>query len=165
MLLEIEHQIELLVSGSNATLKIVDKSEKRTLIHNTVATESSKYLQIGGDEPVYVGGVPNSIKERISTQLGHVKNASSLHGCMSNFYLNSLLRNLAHADYSHKTLPGCQLKDPCNKSSRGGGGSTSSDENGGSAELIGIQCDTPTRQGSSLQYRALALPLINSKIK
>jgi hypothetical protein len=191
------------VSGWNATVKISDNSEKRTLSHEGATSTSSKYLQIGGDEPVYFGGVPNSIKERISSELGHVKNASSLRGCLSHVYINARLRNLAHADYSHKTLPGCHFKNPCRR--RHHVNNDDDDEkvvgndlkravvegekdeedrclNGGKCvnrmrvgadfvcecrpDFTGTQCETPLRLGGdSLQYRALALPLVNSNIK
>lgn len=72
-----------------------------------------QYLNVG-DEPLYLGGVPNSIKDRISKQLSHVRNASSLRGCISNLYVNSELKNLKQTEYNHKIVPGCVHLESCN---------------------------------------------------
>lgn len=170
-----EHTIELVINGSTLQLKLVDKSEKRSL-GGGQHIWSNRYLQIGIDEPIYLGGVPNSIKDRISATLGHVKNATSMAGgCLSSLYVNSRLRDLARElDYSHKISPGCSHKSAC-----GGGDNTHQSSpcmNGGkcldrftlrsefscecSHEFTGSLCETPLRlPGSSggLQYRALPL--------
>lgn len=188
----IEHTIELIVVASNVTLRIVDKMEKRSisLSSQELLNGSNKYLQISGDEPIYVGGVPNSMRERISSaQLGHVKNASSLRGCMSMLSVNSRLLDLSQdLDYSHKISPGCgELKSACSILSYSNDpnddrtttavAKLSPCLNGGRCvekltlaadfvcecanEFTGSLCETPVKlSGSGLQYRALALPLV-----
>lgn len=173
-----EHIIELIVAASNATLQILDKTEKRSLVQ-----QSGRYLQISGDEPIYIGGVPNSMRERISIQLGHVKNASSLRGCLSSLYVNSRMTNLAHdLDYSHKIIPGCGLKSVCSGASNEfQQNKTSPCMNGGNCiekltftsefvcecphEFTGILCETPIKLSGSggLKYRAL--PLVDSNTR
>ncbi len=80
--------------------------------NTTAQGRKSKYLNVG-DEPLYVGGVPNSIKDRITKQLEHVKNATSLNGCLTSFYFNSELKDLVQVEYSHKITPGCSFKEAC----------------------------------------------------
>lgn len=172
-----EHTIEMIVFASNATLRIVDKFEKRSLIQ-----QSGRHLQISGDEPIYVGGVPNSMRDRISSQLGHVKNGSSFYGCLTSLHVNSREIDLANdLDYSHKIVPGCDLKSACRAVSSVSNShddySSSPCMNGGTCvdkltlaaeyfcecprEFTGSLCETPLKlSGSGLNYRALINPNI-----
>ncbi len=68
-----------------------------------------------GFEAVYVGGVPDSIRERISKELAHVENATSLVGCLSGVHVNSELRDLDDVEYSHRVRPGCSFLEACNR--------------------------------------------------
>lgn len=107
-----QHQIQMLIHGANITIKLVDLDEERVL---TNQAGLFSHLNVG-DEPLYVGGVPNSIRERITKQLSHVKNASSFAGCLHNLYINSELKNLQQVEYSHKVVPGCLYSEACYES-------------------------------------------------
>lgn len=160
-----EHFIQIIIQGQNVSLKCINNNEQRVV---SSQDGSFKYLNVG-DEPIYVGGVPNSIKDRISKQLSHVKNSSSLHGCLTSFFINSELRNLEKVEYSHKISPGCLFKEPCQEDS------SSKCQNGGvcepmfslnsdytckcSSDFTGRSCETLVKT-NSLQYRAL--PLVNN---
>jgi hypothetical protein len=91
-------------------MKINDNNEQRTISNQGLI----QYLNVG-DESLYVGGVPNSIKERISKHLLHVRNASSYRGCFINLYINSELKNLQQVEYSHKIKPGCIHLESCSR--------------------------------------------------
>ena len=99
----------MLIQGPNITIKILNTNEERTLGNQAGLF---RFLNVG-DEPLYVGGVPNSIKDRITKQLSHVKNASSFQGCLTSLYINSELRSLQQVEYSHKITPGCQFNEAC----------------------------------------------------
>jgi hypothetical protein len=103
----------LLIQGKNFTIKLINLGEEKTLANQDGLFS---YLNVG-DEPLYVGGVPNSIKDRIVKQLSHVKNASSFHGCLTRLVINSELRDLQQqVEYSHKIAPGCLYKEACYES-------------------------------------------------
>ena len=91
-------------------MKINDNNEQRSISNQGVI----QYLNVG-DESLYVGGVPNSIKDRISKHLLHVRNASSYRGCLINLYINSELKNLQQVEYSHKIMPGCIHLESCSQ--------------------------------------------------
>ena len=103
-----EHTIQLVLSRRNLSLTIVDKNENKFI---SDSAGPSPYLNVGY-EPVYVGGVPNSIQKRI-VELQHVKNTSSLSGCMTSLYVNSELKNIDSVEYVHKVKPGCRFKETC----------------------------------------------------
>jgi hypothetical protein len=110
--------IELIVNGAQIKFTIKDKNETKSINSSGAETSSavgkSKHLNVG-DEALYVGGVPNSIKDRITKQLQHVKNATSLSGCLTSLRVNSELKNLAQVEYSHKITPGCFFKEACHE--------------------------------------------------
>lgn len=108
----IERNVQFLVTGQNFTLRIrSETSDESRSISNQGKFE---YLNVGGfNEPLYMGGVPNSIKDRISNDLLHVRNASSFIGCIANVYINSHLKDLQKVEYSHKIEPGCVYKNAC----------------------------------------------------
>lgn len=172
-----EHKIEFVVEGQNLTLKIHDPiNEKRTLRNQG---DLYKYLNTGSnDEPIYIGGVPNSIKERISKQLLHVKNSTSLSGCLSDLFINSKPRNLLNTEYSHKIGAGCAFKEACYEDEQ----STATNRkchNGGRcvskfsldadytceclSNFTGTHCETSIRATNGLQYRAVPLMASSSK--
>ena len=166
---EKEHTIQFLITGQNFTMKINDSNEQRTISNQGIY----QYLNIG-DEPLYLGGVPNSIKERITKQLMHVVDSSSFKGCLFNLYINSHLKNLQQVEYSHKISAGCADMDACNKNSDF---EASKCQNGGvckpiftlnqdltcvcNKEFTGQMCEIPlVTNNNNLQHRAL--PLINN---
>lgn len=91
-------------------MKISDSNEQRMISNQGLI----QYLNVG-DESLYVGGVPNSIKDRITKQLLHVRNSSSYRGCMLNLYINSELKNLQQTEYNHKISSGCSYLESCNQ--------------------------------------------------
>jgi hypothetical protein len=126
---------------------------------------------VGFNEPLYLGGVPNSVKERIAKELLHVRNSSSLKGCISNVYVNSQLKNLQQIEYSHKMSPGCTFKEACfqsknslhNKCKNGGICKTLFSLNSDhvcecSKEFTGSSCEFPINSNmAGVQHRALQL--------
>lgn len=106
-----ERNVQFIVKGQNFTLKISETNEVRSISNEG----KFEYLNVGFNEPLYLGGVPNSVKERIAKELLHVRNSSSLKGCISNVYVNSQLKNLQQIEYSHKMSPGCTFKEACFK--------------------------------------------------
>lgn len=157
-----EHTIQFLISGQNFTMKINDSDEQRSISNQGVI----QHLNVG-DESLYVGGVPNSIKDRISKHLLHVRNATSFKGCLLNLYINSELRNLQQTEYNHKITNGCTHLESCNLNSNS---MQKKCYNGGICKSIfslnsdfscqctkdftGITCEIPVR---TIQYKAEAL--------
>ncbi len=122
-----------------------------------------KHLNVGF-EAFYVGGVPDSIKERISKQLMHVQNATSTHGCLKNLYINSELRDLKDIEYSHKITPGCSSLNACKENRCSGHGTCkqvwtlrTDFECVCDQGWSGDQCQNPVTVAEKLQYRAIAL--------
>ena len=105
----VARRVQLTLSGQNLTLRVEEADEERMLRNEGPRA----YLSVGFGEPLYVGGVPNSVKERISRELGHVRNASSFAGCLADVYLNGQLVDLQRAEYSHKVAPGCLFEEAC----------------------------------------------------
>ncbi|CAF0707250.1 unnamed protein product [Brachionus calyciflorus] len=158
-----EHFIQLILSGKNLSLNILDRNEQRFI---SCSDGAYKYLNIG-DEPIYIGGVPNSIQDRISKQLMHVKNTSSLNGCLTSLWINSELKNLNQVEYSHKIKPGCKFKESCYNNPCKNGGACQSQFSLNSDfvcecknEFIGKMCEN--FKTSNLQYRAAPLLSGNS---
>ncbi len=158
--LDKERRIELLVSGANATLELVDFNEMR------VVSSPGKFEHLNvGFEALYIGGVPDSIKERISKQLMHVQNATSMRGCVKNVLINSELRDLNDLEYSHKVKPGCSSLKACRLSRCSGHGecrqvwTLKADFECACVQgWTGDQCQKPVVVASEkLQYRAIAL--------
>jgi hypothetical protein len=112
LITEKERTIQLIVAGQNITLKLVDTNEQRSAAN---IMGQQQYLN-AGDEPLYVGGVPNSIRDRITRNLAHVRNSSSFAGCLLNLHLNQQQRALQRVEYSHKIEPGCSSLDACSNS-------------------------------------------------
>jgi slit protein 2 len=160
-----ERSLQFLISGQNITMKIVEDSEERLVINQG----TFQFLNVG-DEPLYIGGVPNSIKDRISKQLLHVRNSTSFKGCLSKVYVNSQLRSLQQVEYSHKVSPGCLYKEACYEEQNLG---KKKCQNGGvckplfslnsdhvcecSKEFMGSLCETSVRENSNLHHRAVPL--------
>ncbi len=94
-------------------MRTLGNEEQLDLNNNNNNTGGKSTFLNVGDEPLYVGGVPNSIKDRITKQLDHVKNATSLNGCLTSLYINSDLKDLLQVEYSHKITPGCSFKEAC----------------------------------------------------
>ena len=156
-----ERNIQFLIAGQNVTMKILQENEERSISNQG----TFQYLNVG-DEPLYIGGVPNSIKERISKQLLHVRNSTSFKGCLSKVYLNSQLRSLQQVEYSHKISPGCSYREPCYEEQ-----AKNICKNGGSCkplfslnsdhvcecpkEFMGSSCETHVKANSNLHHRAL----------
>jgi len=108
IIIEKEHQIEFLISGQNFTMKISDLGEERSVTNYGLFN----YLNVGF-EPLYIGGVPDSVKDRILNQLSHVRNSTSFKGCLSNLHINTQLKDLQQVEYSHKVSPGCLYNEAC----------------------------------------------------
>ena len=150
--------MQIIINGQNITLNIIDANEQRSLSSPGLF----QHLNVGY-ESLYIGGVPNSIKERITKQLLHIRNASSLKGCLTSLYVNSQLKNLQDIEYSHKMSPGCSYKDACqnNKCQNEGTCNAVFEINADFScscqkGFTGAQCEIPLK-ANNLQYRAVAL--------
>ena len=148
-----------MVRGENVTLKMTDFNEE----HILSSPGKFKHLNVGF-EAFYIGGVPESIKERISKQLMHVQNATSLRGCSTTVYINSELRDLHEIEYSHKVSAGCISLKACRVSQCHGHGEckdvfklSANFECSCAEGWSGERCDKPVVNVDTLQYRAIAL--------
>jgi hypothetical protein len=100
-----EHEIEFIVDGKNFNL-IIKSTNEKIAINNQGKFDYLYNL----DEPLYIGGVPNSIKERITKDLSHIKNASSFNGCIHKLIINNEIKDLHRVAFRNKIKFGC---DPC----------------------------------------------------
>jgi hypothetical protein len=94
-------------------MKINDLGEERSVTNYGLFN----YLNVGF-EPLYIGGVPDSVKDRILNQLAHVRNSTSFKGCLNNLYINTQLKDLQQVEYSHKVSPGCLYSEVCQMSNK-----------------------------------------------
>jgi hypothetical protein len=94
-------------------MKINDLGEERAVTNYGVYG----FLNVGF-EPLYIGGVPDSVKNRILNELAHVRNSTSFKGCLSSLYINTQLRDLQQVEYSHKVSPGCLYKEACQQNNK-----------------------------------------------
>lgn len=154
-----ERRVEILLNAQNLTLRITDSNELRSIS----SPGKQKYLNVGY-EPLYVGGVPNSIKDRITKQLLHVRNATSLRGCLTHLYINSELRDLSNIEYSHKMKPGCGYMEACSRVGQCLNGGRCSNafslksdyECACASGFTGKSCEIKMKN-NNLNYRAVAL--------
>ncbi|CAG0919789.1 unnamed protein product [Notodromas monacha] len=93
------HRIELLAVKQNFTLK-VDSGLARTIINNG----EKEYLDV--NVPLYIGGVPPEIGRKATASF-HLRNATSLNGCMRKVYINRKPLDFNSAWKQHKVVPGC----------------------------------------------------------
>ncbi|CAG0888765.1 unnamed protein product [Cyprideis torosa] len=98
------HKVELLAVQRNFTLR-VDGGVPRTIINDG----EREYLDIM--TPLYVGGVPVEIGARAKGQW-HLRNITSLSGCIQALHLNQKLVNFEDAWKRHKVVAGCGQEEP-----------------------------------------------------
>ncbi|XP_076316918.1 protein slit-like isoform X4 [Tachypleus tridentatus] len=102
------HTIELILVRKNFTMR-VDGGIARTIINAGL----KEYLETS--MPLYIGGVPQEVAGSALRQW-HLRNTSSLEGCMKEIYVNAKHLDIMVAKKQRSVSPGCKefdAPDPC----------------------------------------------------
>ncbi|XP_076372429.1 protein slit-like isoform X3 [Tachypleus tridentatus] len=102
------HTIELTLVKKNFTMR-VDSGISRTIVN----AGPREYLE--SSTPLYIGGVPQDVAGS-SLRQWHLRNTSSLEGCMNEIYVNGKHLDIMVARKQRSVSPGCQefdAPDPC----------------------------------------------------
>ncbi|KAI2811133.1 Slit 2 protein [Blomia tropicalis] len=101
------HQVQFELIRKNFTMR-VDHGVPRTIINEGVR----EYLEIQNSS-LFVGGLPDSIAHE-AVRNWHIWNATSLEGCMREFYINGNPPDLTMARQQYHVNPGCVEFDEVN---------------------------------------------------
>jgi slit protein 2 len=94
------HAVELLLSGRNLTMR-VDGGLARSLIN----MGSREVLSVAS--PTFLGGLPEDVGEKALAQW-HLRNSTSLRGCVTNFYIDDKTIDFLQAAHQRPgVLAGC----------------------------------------------------------
>ncbi|XP_060905245.1 slit homolog 1b [Labrus mixtus] len=95
------HTVELVTFNRMVNLS-VDGGEPTTL------DSQGRSLQVAGDAPLYVGGMPEKVMPSSLGLSSQSLNTSSFHGCIKNLYINHELQDFTRSHMNPGVVPGCQ---------------------------------------------------------